>query len=100
MTFTAIPTYTADGVTQYELDPLMVIAGHPIRYVIALTMSGFSRGGRKETLVYAADADGCGDAKFFMEHGYIAEHIGVADMPAAMQRLGYDVVPALRLVSQ
>ena len=99
MTLTATPIYTADGVTQFELDPLMVIDGHPIRYVVALTIAPAA--GRiwrnAETVIYAADVDGLGDPAFFIQHGYIAEH-PYADVPRAMAALGYDVVPALRLV--
>ena len=98
MTFTATPIFTSEGVTQFELDPLMVIDGHPIRYVIGLTMSDEFSGGRAVTLIYAADADGCGDASFFMEHGYISEHRGFCDIPRAMKTLGYDVAPKLSLV--
>lgn len=102
MTFTATPIFTSEGVTQFELDPLLVINGHPIRYVIALTVTaGGARISRQaETLVYAADADGCGDATFFLKHGYIAAHFGDVDIPRAISALGYEVVPALRLVSQ
>lgn len=100
MTHTATPVFTAEGVTQFELDPLMVINGHPIRYVIGLTMSDDFGAGRAVTLVYAADADGCGDATFFLENGYIAERHGFADIPRAIRSLGYDCAPRLRLVDQ
>lgn len=99
MTHTATPIFTSEGVTQFELDPLMVIDGYPIRYVIGLTMSDDFGAGRDVTLVYAADADGCGDAAFFVKNGYIAEHYGFADIPRAIKALGYDTAPLLRLVT-
>jgi hypothetical protein len=43
-----------------------------------------------ETLVFAADEDGIGDAGFYMEHGAVIEYLGFADPVKALGILGYD----------
>jgi hypothetical protein len=98
MTHTATPIIVEEGVALYELDPLMVVAGHPIRYVGVLEMPGSGRHYPDQTLVYAADQDGLGDGAFFSRHGYISEQVGYADIPRAMKILGYEVAPKLSLV--
>lgn len=99
MTYTATAIRSAGTATLYELDPLMVIAGHPVRYLMAMTMPA-NFGWEAETILFAADADGLGDATFYTEHGYAAHHAGYADVPRALAALGYDCAPLLRLVDQ
>ena len=98
MTHTATPIIAEEGVALYELDPLMVIGGHPVRYVGVLEMPGTGRIFPPDTLVYAADQDGLGDGEFFSRHGYISEQVGYADIPRALRALGYDPAPLLTLV--
>jgi hypothetical protein len=98
MTHTATQTLGHDGAALYELDPLMVIGGHPIRYLMAMAMPA-RFGWSAETVLFAADAEGMGDATFYTEHGYVARIAGYADIPRALGSLGYDCAPLLSLVS-
>lgn len=97
MTPTATPI-NPDGSAygHYELDPLMVIAGHPVRYVTVLALPRIGDYPPR-TRVYAADIDGSGDADFYIKHGLVGEHNGFADAGRALEILGYDA-PALALV--
>lgn len=80
----------------YELDPLMVVNGHPVRYVTILALRGIG-GLPARTRVYAADIDGAGDAEFYMKHGPLAEYMGFDHPGMALTLLGYDA-PELELV--
>lgn len=75
----------------FELDPMLVINAHPVRYVMTILIDGEGNY-PASTVVFAADAEGCGDACFYMDHGTIASYRGFADPYQALENLGYDAV--------